>query len=76
MKVKAHLPDRDTDFFEIVVRVLQWDTLALNQFIIYQEYVHRTSIDLKKKKKIASTINIKKLTIHAETMTDEDYAVI
>ena len=39
-------PDGDTDFFKIVVEVLQWDTLALHTFIHCLDYVFRTFIDL------------------------------
>ena len=45
-KVKVRLPDGDTDFFDIVAGVLQEETLAPYLFIIYQDYVLRTSIDL------------------------------
>ena len=44
-KVKAHSPDGDTEYFNIVAGVLQGDTLALYLFIISLEYVLRTSID-------------------------------
>ena len=36
----------DNNFFDIVTRVLQLDTLAPYLFIICQDYVHQTSIDL------------------------------
>ena len=49
MKVKVHSPDGDTDFFEIVTGVLRRDTLAPYMFIICQDYVLQTSIDLMKK---------------------------
>ena len=41
-------PDADTDFFDIVARVLLGDTLAPYMCIIYQDYVLWTVIDLKK----------------------------
>ena len=43
MKVRS--PDGDTEYFDIVAGVLQGDTLALYLFIIYLDYVFRTSID-------------------------------
>ena len=43
-RVKLHSPDYD--FFDIVTGFLQGDTLALYQFIIFLDYVIRTSIDL------------------------------
>ena len=71
MKVRS--PNGDTEYFDIVVGVLQGDRLAPYQFIIYLEYVLRTSIDkirengfeLKKKR------SRRYLT---KTITDADYA--
>ena len=58
-EVNVRSPDGDAYFFDIVVRVLQGDTLAPYMFIICIDYLLRTSIDLikesgfsiKKKKK-------------------------
>ena len=47
-KVKVRLPDEDTDYFNIVVGVLQGDILAPYPFIIHLDNVLRTSIDLMK----------------------------
>ena len=47
-KVKVRSPDGDTDFFDIVAGVLQGNTLASYLFIIWLDYVLRTSIDLMK----------------------------
>ena len=47
-KVKFRSPDGDTDFFEIVVGVLQGDALAPYLFIIFQDFLLRTSIGLLK----------------------------
>ena len=47
-KVNVCLTDGHTDYFNIVVGVLQGDILASHQFIICQDYVLRTSIDLMK----------------------------
>ena len=44
-KVKARSPDGDTDYFDIVARVLQWDTFAPYLFIICLDYVVTISID-------------------------------
>ena len=44
-KVKVCSPDGDTDYFDIVTGMLQWDTLAPYLFIICIDYVLRTSID-------------------------------
>ena len=44
-KVKVHSPNGDTDYFDIVVGVLQGDTLAPFLFIICLDYMIRTSID-------------------------------
>ena len=43
--VKVRSPDGDTEYFDIVARVLQGDTLAPYLFIICLDYVLRTSID-------------------------------
>ena len=45
IKVKVRSPDGDTDYFDIVAGVLQGDTLAPYLFIIYLDYLIRTSID-------------------------------
>ena len=44
-KAKVHSPDGDTVYFNIVVGVLQGDTLDPYLFIICQDYVLRTSIN-------------------------------
>ena len=72
IKVKVHSLGGDTDNFEIVVGVLQRDTLAPNLFIICLDYVLRTSID-------KMTENGFKLTKErnwrypAQIITDMDY---
>ena len=48
MKVNVHTLDGVTDFFDIIAGILQGDRLAPYRFIIYQNYVIRTSIDLMK----------------------------
>ena len=47
-KAKVRSPDGDTDYFDIVAGVLQRDTFAPYLFIIYLDYVLRTSKDLMK----------------------------
>ena len=47
-KIKVCLLDGDKDFFDIVAGVLQGDELAPYLFIIYQDYVLQTLIDLMK----------------------------
>ena len=45
-KAKVCSPNGDTDYFDIVVAVLQEDPLAPILFIIYLDYKLKTSIDL------------------------------
>ena len=45
-KAMVYSTNGDTDFFDIVIGVLQRNTLASFQFIICLDYVLRTSIDL------------------------------
>ena len=47
-KVKDHLPDKDTDYFDVEVGVLQRDKLAPYLLIICFDYVLITSIDIMK----------------------------
>ena len=72
-KVKICSPDRDTNYFDIVVRVLQGDTLALYLFIICQDYVLRASIDLMKENGFKLTKE-RSRRYPAQTITDADYA--
>ena len=51
----------ETDYFNIVVGVLQGDTLAPYLFIICLDYVLRMSIDIRKR-------------YTAQTITDVDYS--
>ena len=44
-KVKLRSPDWDTEYFDIIAGILQGDTLSACLFIIYLDYVLRTSID-------------------------------
>ena len=72
-KVKVRSPDGDTDYFDIVAGVLQRDTLAPYLFIIYLDYVLRTSIDIMKDNgfKLAKE-RIRRYS--AQTNTYADYA--
>ena len=45
-KVKVSSADGDTDYFNIVAGALKKDTLAPYLFIISQDYVLRTSVDI------------------------------
>ena len=72
-KVKACSPDGDTDYFDIVVGVLQGDTLAPYLFIICLDYVLRTSIDKIKENGFELTKKRSK-RYPAKTITDADYA--
>ena len=67
------LPDGDTEYFNIVARVLQGDTLAPYLFIICLDYVLRTSIDKNRENGFELT---KKRTRRypAKTITNTDYA--
>ena len=42
----VHSPDRDTEFFDNVIGVLQRDTLTPILFILCLDYILRTSTDL------------------------------
>ena len=46
MIVKGHSHDGNTELFDIVARVLHGDTLLPYLFIICQDYILRTLIDL------------------------------
>ena len=48
MKAVVHSADSDTNFFNIVVGILQGDTLSLHLLIIWLDYVLRSSINLRK----------------------------
>ena len=69
--MKVHSPDGDTEYFDIVVGVLQGDTLA-PYHIICLDYVLRTSID----KIRENDFKLKKKRSRrypAKTITDVDY---
>ena len=71
--MKVCSPDGDTEYFDIVVWVLQRDTLAPYLFIICLDYVLRTSIDKIRENGFALTKKISR-TCFAKTITDADYA--
>ena len=72
-KVKIRSPDGDTDYFDIVVGVLQGDTLAPYPFISCLDYVLRTSIDKIKENGFELTKK-RSRKYPAKTITDADYA--
>ena len=57
-------PDSYTDFFDIVARVLRWETLFPNMCIICLDYTLQMSID-----RMKNGFRLKK-----ENMNDVDYA--
>ena len=71
-KLKVHSSDGDTDYFDIVAGVLHGDTLTPYLFIICQDYMLRTSIDLMKENgfKLAKERSRRYPT---QTITDADY---
>ena len=72
-KVKVRSPDGDTDYFDIVVGVLQGDSLASYLFIICLDYVLRTSIDKIKENGFKLTKERSRRYL-AKTITDADCA--
>ena len=72
-KVKLRSSDGYTDYFDIVARVLQRDTLAPYLFIICLDYVLRTSID-KIKENCFELTKKRSRRYPAKTITDTDYA--
>ena len=72
-KIKVRSRDGNTDFIDIVAGVLQVDSLAPYLFIIYLDYVLRTSIDFIKGN--GFTLKMARSRRYpAETITDADYA--
>ena len=72
-RAKVCLPDGDTDFFDILVGVLQGDTLAPFIFIICLHYVLCTSVN--KIKHLGLTLTKARSRTHpAVTITDADFA--
>ena len=72
-KVKVRSPDGDIKYFVIVAGVLQGDTLAPYLFIIYLDYVLRTSIDKIRENGFELTKK-RNRRYPAKTITDADYA--
>ena len=71
MKVRS--PDRDTEYFDIAVGVLQGDTLAQLLFIICLEYVLRMSIDKIRENGFELTKK-RNRRYPAKTITDANYS--
>ena len=74
MKAIVCSPGSDTNFFNIVARVLQGDTLASYLSIICLDYVLWTSIDLIKNKMASHQKKARNRRYPAETIIDADYA--
>ena len=72
-KEKVRSADRDTDYFHIVLGVLQGCTLAPCLFIICQEYVLRMTIDIMKGKGF-KLVKERSRRYPAQTITVTDYA--
>ena len=72
-KVKVRSPDGHTDCFDIVVGVLQGDTLAPYLFIICRHYGLRTSTDKIKENGFKLTKE-RSRRYPTRTITDADYA--
>ena len=71
-KVKVRSPDGDTEYFDIVAGVLQGDTLAPYLFIIFLDFVLRTSIDKIKENGFELTKK-RSRRYPGKTFTDADY---
>ena len=71
MKVRS--PDGDTEYFDVVVGVLQGDTLAPYFFIVCLDYGLRTSIDKIRENGFELTKK-RSRRYPAKTITDADYA--
>ena len=72
-KVKVRSPDVNTEYFDIVARVLQGDTLAPYLFIICLDYVLRTPIDKIRENGFELTKK-RSRRYPAKTITEADYA--
>ena len=72
-KVKVGSPDGDTEYFDIVARVLQGDTLSPYLVIICLDYVLRTYIDKIRENSFELTKKRGRM-YPAKTITDADYA--
>ena len=70
---KVRSPDGDSDFFDIVSGMLQGETLAPYTFIINQDYVLRTSIDLMKENGF-TLAKARSKRFSAKTITNANYA--
>ena len=71
-KVKVRFLDGDTNFFDIVVDILQGDTLAPYLFIICLDYMLRTSVDKIKENSFKLTKE-RNRRYPAQTITGADY---
>ena len=71
-KKMVHSSDSVTNFFGVVAEVLKVDTFVPCRFLINEDYVLKTSIDLMKKKGFTSKIE-RNWQYAIETITDADY---
>ena len=69
---KVRSLDGDTDYFDIVAGVLEGDTLAPYLFIIYLEYLLRTSVDKMKDHSFKLTKE-RNIRYPAHMIADADY---
>ena len=66
---RVKIPDRDTDYFDIVAGVLQGDTLTPYFPIICLDYVRRTSVDRMKENGSKMAKKEAKDTLHKQLRT-------
>ena len=72
-KAIVRSPNGDTDFFNIIARVLQRDTLLAYMFMICLDYWHRTLIDVIEENGFTYTKTVRNRRYPAESMTDAGY---
>ena len=71
--IKVHALDGDTNYFAILAGVLLGDESASYQFIIWLDYVLRTSLDSMKENGV-KLAKVRSKRYPAQTITDADYA--
>ena len=70
----VHSSDGNANFFDIVTRVMQGNTWALDLFIISLDYILQTSIDLIKGNNFPLK-NTRSRQYFAKTIPDADYTI-
>ena len=73
-KAKILSPDRETDVFEIMMGVLQGDTLAPFLFVIALDYAMRKAVEGKEEEFGFTITPQKSRRVRAKTITDLDFA--